>query len=559
MKRIPPVNPFDPTRHIGTIFEVGPTSARVVLSDRGVELAEVGEFVVVERGEWVLFGRVTGVQSDRSVANQPASNHDSAAPSTAAIDLLATAAADGTSATRGIARSPHLGSAVHLAAPQLLGWLFRCSQVREIGEDGTDPVLLNLMSLSDDAPVGLSPERVFGRHCAVLGATGVGKSWTLARLIEESLRYSAKVILFDPTGEFHTLRSGVRHVHIGSDPSGQEPSEGVAIPFSELTEADLFALFKPSGPSQAPKMRAAIKSLKLANAPHLATAGVVIKAGKLKFPYEVAYEARARDVEDPHANFDISKLPAQIDAECVFPTGGFSSNPDPSRWGAPNEVERSNCVSLITRIEDMMYASELACIFQPGKTKPIFDEIESFIADDAARVLRISLKYIPIAHDAQEIVANAIGRHTLRLAQDGKFRNRPLVVFLDEAHHFLNRSLGDETTRYHLDSFDLIAKEGRKLSLNFCIATQRPRDIPEGILSQIGTFIVHRLNNSMDREAVESASSGADRSAMAFVPGLLEGQAIIIGADLPIPLAVQISPPAQLPDSRGPDYQKHWR
>ena len=97
------------------------------------------------------------------------------------------------------------------------------------------------------------------------------------------------------------------------------------------------------------------------------------------------------------------------------------------------------------------------------------------------------------------------------------------------------------------------------MSLNICIATQRPRDIPEGILSQIGTFIVHRLSNQKDREAVESASSLADRTAMAFVPGLGEGQAVIIGADIPVPLAVQITKPVQQPDSRGPDYQTHWK
>ena len=381
----------------------------------------------------------------------------------------------------------------------------------------------------------------------------------MGRLIEESARYSAKIILFDGTGEFHTLHAGVRHVHIGTDPSGQEPSDEVAMPYRSLTEADLFALFKPSGPTQPVKLRAAIKSLKLARVPQLATGGVVLKAGVLKFPFEAACVARAGELEDPRANFDISKLPAQIDAECVFLSGGFSSHPDPSRWGGPNEVELSNCVNLVTRIEDMLHASELACVFQQRKTRALFDEIESFIADPAARVLRISLKHLPFAHDAREIVANAIGRHALGLARSGKLGNRPLLMFLDEAHNFLNRRLGDEDTGYSLESFELIAKEGRKVSLNICIATQRPRDIPEGILSQIGTFIVHRLSNQKDREAVESASSLADRTAMAFVPGLGEGQAVIIGADIPVPLAVQIIKPVQQPDSRGPDYQTQWR
>jgi uncharacterized protein len=554
MKKTAPVEPFDSRRRIGTIFDVGASSARAVLSDPASDSAEVGAFVVIKCAELVMFGRITEVHSLQASESEPGGRLEGGF--VAAIELLTTMALDGDGAYRGIARFPHIGNPVYSAPPELLSWLFECSQIQELG---SEPVMLNLTSLTDGTEIGLTPERLFGRHCAVLGATGAGKSWTFARLVEEAARYSSKMILFDATGEFHTLSAGVRHVHIGSDPAEPESTAEVAVPYQTLTESDLFALFKPSGPTQAPKLRAAIKSLKLARVPQLATRGVVLKAGKLKAPFETAYAARAREIEDPRANFEISALPAQIDAECVFPSGGFSSNPDPSRWGAPNEIERSNCVTLITRIEDMLQAPELACIFQPGDTKAIFDEIESFIDDRSERVLHVSLKHLPFAHDAREIVVNALGRHLLGLGRGGKFRDRPLLLLLDEAHHFLNKTLGDENTRYPLDSFELIAKEGRKLSLNIAIATQRPRDIPEGILSQMGTLIIHRLNNDRDREVVERASSEADRSAMAFVPGLGDGQAVIIGVDFPIPLAVQITKPEQKPDSRGPDYQAHWR
>ena len=43
------------------------------------------------------------------------------------------------------------------------------------------------------------------------------------------------------------------------------------------------------------------------------------------------------------------------------------------------------------------------------------------------------------------------------------------------------------------------------------MATQRPRDIPEGVLSQMGTMIVHRLVHPADREIVTKASSQIDR------------------------------------------------
>ncbi len=128
----------------------------------------------------------------------------------------------------------------------------------------------------------------------------------------------------------------------------------------------------------------------------------------------------------------------------------------------------------------------------------------------------------------------------------------------DEAHQFLDKQLGDEASRYCLDAFGLIAKEGRKYGLTICLSTQRPRDIPEDVLSQMGTLIVHRMINDRDREVVERASGDIDRSAAAFLPNLGPGEAVIIGVDIPVPLAVQIDRPNAEPQSRGPDYQKHW-
>lgn len=94
--------------------------------------------------------------------------------------------------------------------------------------------------------------------------------------------------------------------------------------------------------------------------------------------------------------------------------------------------------------------------------------------------------------------------------------------------------------------------------LNVCLATQRPRDITEGVLSQMGTLIVHRLTNDKDREVVERACGEIDRAASAFLPNLRPGQAVIIGTDFPIPLTIQIEEPSTRPISDGPGYQKHW-
>jgi len=79
----------------------------------------------------------------------------------------------------------------------------------------------------------------------------------------------------------------------------------------------------------------------------------------------------------------------------------------------------------------------------------------------------------------------------------------------------MGRSVGDEFNSVSLDAFGLIAKEGRKYGLTTVLATQRPRDVPQDVLSQLGTLFVHRLTNERDRETIERACGDLDRSAAA--------------------------------------------
>ena len=161
-------------------------------------------------------------------------------------------------------------------------------------------------------------------------------------------------------------------------------------------------------------------------------------------------------------------------------------------------------------------------------------------------------------YKAREIIANTIGRYLLRKGRGGIFTGSPVVVIVDEAHNFLGKSIGSEDHLSKLDAFEIIAKEGRKYCLNICLATQRPRDITEGVLSQMGTLVVHRLTNDQDRLVVERACGEIDRAASAFLPNLRPGEAAVIGVDFPIPLTVQVRRPNVRPFSDGPDYQNKW-
>jgi hypothetical protein len=403
-----------------------------------------------------------------------------------------------------------------------------------------------------------TPEQLFGRHCGIIGTTGGGKSWTTAKLIEECAKVRSKVILFDATGEYETLSHGVRHMYIGNDPEPASGSMAVSVPYFHLRESDLATIFKPSGQSQAPKLRAAMRSLKLARlAPHLAVDGTIMKAHRNKVEFEEQSSIYVSELDGPYALFEIENLVRQIQHECVDP---FRSAVEPLIWGGVNPIELANCNSLISRITDIISLPQLACIFNSGDLPSIFDEIHTFIKDPVSRVLRLSLKYLPFDYSAREIVVNALSRHLLELAREDVFRHLPIVVFIDEAHQFLNsvfeKELSDGSS---INSMNLIAKEGRKYGLTLALATQRPRDIPENVLSQMGSLLVHRLINHFDLDVVEKAAGSLSRDLMNMVPTLKSGECLIVGVDFEEPRLVKITAPECPPFSRSADYQKLWK
>lgn len=552
------LKPFDKSRLLGVVSEA--TSSIIIfelqrylnINDSSTEVSEVqvGQFLLISCDNFAVFGKVV------ALAQKENSFHISSKSTTiATVKLLASLDLNIGCVYPGVLTHPRIGDKVYYADSSLV-LLFACSQHGLPIE--SEPIVLRFAQFgpAGDVPLGITPEMLFGRHCALFGSTGSGKSWTIARILEEVAETKGKVILFDATGEFASLTKGVRHVYFGKDPNPPEKALEVGLPYFELTESDLFAIFRPAGQSQGPKLRAAIKSLKLAIlAPELTFDGTIVKADKSKEQYETSYRKFYREVEEPTARFNIRKLPRQIENECIKPT---RSALEQNIWGDYQGAEVSRCIPLISRIQDIIQSVELAPLFNAHNKPSLFREIDSFLTDKSSRILRISLQFLSFAHNTREIVANAVGRYLLHLARKNRFMNAPLLVVIDEAHQFLNQTFSGETDSFPLDSFALIAKEGRKYALSICLATQRPRDVPESVLSQLNTMIVHRVINDQDRQMIERASSEIDTSSVSVIPSLAPGEAVIVGANFSIPLVVRVAAPSSPPRSKGPDYQKYW-
>ncbi|MFH5833850.1 ATP-binding protein [Halalkalibaculum sp. DA3122] len=557
--------------YLGSISSVSATEVRVNLYDAGKPSGsffegsrygkgEVGEFLLIEGQQNLLLGRMIEVRLpererrniDKTLTGSPDLD------AIGIIQLLGTVTTDKMRISAGLETYPRLGDKVY-SAPHTFISLIPSLMEDQLKSENDVRLKIGAIEANTQSNVSITPEKLFGRHCAILGATGGGKSWTTAHIIEECLKFDSKIILLDATGEYRDFsHDSIRHLYLGEPVNKADNAIKCSLPPSNFAESDFIAMFRPSSGIQMPKLREAIISLRIVHEdPSLADAnGYFVKTGRT---YEEYNEILSRsDISkvayNPNAKFDVNKLIGQIENECVWENDESYGRKNQQHWGY--------CSTLVSRIGNILNSNEFDFIFSTDNLPSLNKKIDHFLNDQNGqsnqKLLRISLSGVSEEYQAKEIVANVIGRKLLTEARKKCFVEKPLVVFVDEAHNFLGGTLGRDENSADLDSFELIAKEGRKYGLNICLVTQRPRDITKAVLSQMGTLIVHRLTNDQDRYIVEKASGEIDKSASSFLPNLKPGEAAIIGIDFPIPLSMQIIPPNTRPLSEGPNFQKFW-
>ena len=179
--------------------------------------------------------------------------------------LRKTPTADSFEFQRGSETLPAVGAAVLLPSERQL----RC--VVESGKQRR--VRIGTSQVAADAEVCVDPDRLFGRHLAVLGNTGSGKSCSVAGLIRWSLeqaatvavgqRPNARFIVLDPNGEYSRAFSGSDVVRARIfEVNGPEDTIPLKVPLWFWNSAEWFSFTKASSRSQQPLLRRALSEVR---------------------------------------------------------------------------------------------------------------------------------------------------------------------------------------------------------------------------------------------------------------------------------------------------------
>ena len=561
------MQPFNYHYFIGYVSQVTPQYVKIhfpsstllskfIFSGEEFNGGLVGTYISIEGENYGFVGQLQEIEvpeKERLSLSETAFKNQEFHPTAKAEILLSFNLFDMGKVTKGANVYPTIGAKVFVCTKE-----FVQRYVRGFGQKKKEELLINIGYLNSDnqTEVTLSQQSFFGRHCAVVGTTGGGKSWSLSKLIEEARKNNTKCILLDPTGEYASYQGD--HCIL---------ADNSYFSYRKLAISDLFFLLKPSERAQAPKLLEAIKTLKTLEIarkqgeldcyfPNGEAKNYLLKAGKDKREFIQMQRKYYEEIDSNELDFDIKYLPRQLQCECVWEV----DNRDSNLWGGKSETDSANCISLVTRtnafVNDKNYKNILGIGDVNGKID-LAEAIARFMSpENKETLLRIGFEKVGYDFNVREIIANALAKYLLNLARDKTFKEHPTIFFLDEAHQFLNKRVTDDSfTSYSLNAFDQIAKECRKYGLFLCIATQMPRDIPVGTLSQMGTFLVHRLINYNDKEAIKQSCATANSSTLAYLPILGEGEAILTGVDFPMPLLLKVDPPVNKPDSATPQFK----
>ena len=462
------------------------------------QTVQVGSLVKIYTVDTIVFGMVSGFSIPI-----PTQEPGDAELKIAEVDLVGEESMNGGGFQRGVSQFPALGADVFSATQEDLGNVYARPAVAT--------VRVGTIHQDKSIPAFVVLDDLLGKHFAILGTTGSGKSCAVALILHALLdkHDNAHVVLLDPHGEYASAFGDAAEVL---------DSTNLQLPywlfnFEELAEI-IFGSARADWESEAAILRETITQAKLRLISDPEDANFVTVDTPV--PYKISEVTRAIDEAmgklerrtdvQPYMRLKSRLMVLQSDRRFtfMFPQG---------------VVLRDNMVSVLSRIFRL-----------PANGKPI---------------AIIDLSGIP--SEVINVVVSVIARMTLDLALWSE-RQMPILLVCEEAHRYApqNSDLGFEPAKRALSR---IAKEGRKYGLSLCVITQRPSELEAGLLSQCNTIFALRMTSQKDQEFVNAAISDATPGLMGSLPSLRNAEAIVVGEGVTVPMRLHFD---ELPEHRRP-------
>ncbi len=484
---------------IGIVLEISGSGSQIAIdlqrlndcstsSDLAVALAgQVGSQIKIQVGRsWLL----ATMRSQKQDANTPGGV-------LAVVDFLGEGEEERLtgklhSFQRGVTRYPVPGALVFPATTADLRQIY--------ASDGRNLIQIGTVFPTSDIRAGLYVDAMLGKHFALLGSTGTGKSTSAALILHRICEAAPEghIIMVDPHGEY---ASAFRDNGVILDVSNLQMPYWL-MNFEEHCEIILTS----SGSNRQEDMEILAKCLHMARMKSRLAEGF----GKVTVDTPIPY--LMNDLMIILQN-EMGKL-------------------DKSTTTAPY-------MRIKTKLDELKGDPRYQFMFS-GML--VGDTMAEFIA----KIFRLPSRGRPISiidvSGVPSEVTSTVVAVLSRLVFDFAIWSRddtmrPILLVCEEAHRYVpNEKNADGSSVGKILS--RIAKEGRKYGVSLGLITQRPSDLAEGVLSQCGTIISMRLNNERDQAFVKAAMPEGARGFLESIPALRNRECIICGEGVSVPVRV---------------------
>jgi hypothetical protein len=418
--------------------------------------------------------------------------------------------------------------------------------ISQVAIDAKNPLSLGNYTLDDSAEAWLDGNKFFQRHAVVVGSTGSGKSWTVAKLLEQVAKLpSANAIVFDIHGEYATLiGQGFQHIKIAG------PSDGVKeniifLPYWLLTYEEMIALMLDRSDTNAPNQAMAFSN------------GVIEEKRKT---------LNALGKNDIASNFTIdSPIPYTL-ADLL---NGLKHLDEEMVQGAKTEKQgplHGKLTRFIQRLEAKKSDKRLNFLFNESvdvlsygyisKISKILMQPTSLQSSGGVKIIDFS----EVPSDVLPLMVSLVGRLIFSIQQwILKEERHPIAFFCDEAHLYLPEKTNGSIEDIGLQNFERIAKEGRKYGVGLVVISQRPAEVNKTILSQSNNFIAMRLTNAEDQAVIKRLLPDSLGGFAELLPILDVGEALVVGDASLLPSRIKIAKPTMQPNSATIDFWDKWQ
>jgi len=374
---------------------------------------------------------------------------------------------------------------------------------------------------------------LLGKHTAVLGSTGAGKSGTVAAIIHSLIergnaahhqKWKPRIVILDPHNEYGTAFSG--HKRLSTD-------EGtLLVPYWLLSLQETIALV-------------------IGKTEFVATSQAnIVKNALLNSRTDAATAAKVHQ----------DKI--TVDSPTPYSIDKFKENVNAQRPSGSNKKEQEPFDSVINKLETLERDTRMKFLMQPwdGKTDPFPVVLSQFVGEgDPIRIVDLSGVPNEVAGITSAVIARTL--FNLKVWQTSAERKSdPVLLVCEEAHRYVP-DRGEAQYEAAQEAIRRIAKEGRKYGLGLILVSQRPSEVDATVLSQCNSWLIHRITNEVDREHVRAILPDSVAGLTKMLSGLRRREAIFVGqaAMLPSRILIRSLEKGQLPSSHDIDFDKGWQ